>query len=277
MGSEIISGGNEEPASAPSKRRHSGPSSHGTLAEVRARCQKDSATERFILTLLVLRRVSIYFTYLFVRLGVRADSVTFLSFGVALSSAVALASDLPLLGGVGVVLFQILDCCDGELARWHGGSVYGEVLDSLGADVFYATVPFSVGFLLWSREVQAVGILPHLWMVIGGGVSLTYLLYRLVRTRVSARCARVARLGGSPRGPVRGGRTRGLAIIARAYRHEVVRQNLFAQPAVVLFVSVLAPTGLFGPLAVYLIVLLVYNLGYLLLEYARGYRALTAL
>lgn len=114
----------------------SGPS----LAELRAAGQPVSVTSRrneeHWAGTLYMRRLSPYGTWVFARLGWSPNTVTGLMIvtGMAAGAVVAvggLASALA--AAVGVQVYLLLDCSDGELARWsRRTSVTGIYLDRIG-------------------------------------------------------------------------------------------------------------------------------------------------
>lgn len=82
---------------------------------------------------LVTRWFSIYFTWLFVKLGISANTVTFM---MILSGLAGFALSLPHLlwvniaGAVLLLMGEVLDCVDGEVARWtKKSSLKGFYLD----------------------------------------------------------------------------------------------------------------------------------------------------
>jgi phosphatidylglycerophosphate synthase len=114
----------------------SGPS----LTELRAAGQGDSVTgrrnEEHWAGRLYMRELSPYGTWLFARLGWTPNAVTALMIvcGVAAGVVTALGG-LPSAVGAALLVqvYLLLDCSDGELARWsHRTSVSGVYLDRIG-------------------------------------------------------------------------------------------------------------------------------------------------
>lgn len=84
---------------------------------------------------LYMRRVSPHVTRLALRLGLSANAVTWLMIAVGLAGAWAFALPGPvaLVGLVGIQLYLLLDCVDGEVARFTGTeSIVGLYLDRWG-------------------------------------------------------------------------------------------------------------------------------------------------
>lgn len=84
---------------------------------------------------LYMRRVSVHVTRLAVRLGIGADAVTVLMLvvGLAGSAAVFVGDVWPTLAAIGAIqLYLLLDCIDGEVARWNRTeSARGVYLDQI--------------------------------------------------------------------------------------------------------------------------------------------------
>lgn len=98
---------------------------------------------------LYMRRLSPYATWLAIRLGLSANALTGFMIVIGLVAAVVMA--VPALVGavVGAVLIQaylLLDCSDGEVARWRrASSVRGVYLDRFGHYVVEAAVIVALG------------------------------------------------------------------------------------------------------------------------------------
>lgn len=98
---------------------------------------------------LYVRRVSPYATRVFLRLGLSADAVTwlFILAGLAAAAVLALPGIWAALGAFLLIQLQILlDCSDGEVARWRGQfSVRGIYLDRIGHYLTEAALPIALG------------------------------------------------------------------------------------------------------------------------------------
>lgn len=108
-------------------------------AELRAITQPPSLLERrsgeHWAGRLYMRRISPYVTRLALRLGLSANQVTWLMIAVGLVGAwtFALPGVVAVLGVVGIQLYLLLDCVDGEVARFtKTQSVVGVYLDRWG-------------------------------------------------------------------------------------------------------------------------------------------------
>jgi len=104
----------------------------GTLEEMRERCLhwiEDAQGRRVVAgsayNRYILRPISVRLTRRFVKVGISANSVTFL---MTLAGIVGIVCCVPhsalltLAGALGFVLFDLLDAVDGEIARWNESS-----------------------------------------------------------------------------------------------------------------------------------------------------------
>ena len=124
-----------------------------SVAELRAATQPPEIFERnsgeHWAGRLYVRRVSPYATKLFVRLGVSPDAVTwlFILVGLAAAAVLALGGLAAAAGAFALIQLQILlDCSDGEVARWQGrSSVRGVYLDRIGHYLTESALPIALG------------------------------------------------------------------------------------------------------------------------------------
>jgi phosphatidylglycerophosphate synthase len=108
---------------------------------------------------LYVRRVSPYATKLFLRLGMSANAVTwlFVLAGVGAAAVLALGGVAAAAGAFALIQLQILlDCSDGEVARWRGeSSVRGIYLDRIGHYLTEAALPIALGI---SVDEEVLGL-----------------------------------------------------------------------------------------------------------------------
>jgi phosphatidylglycerophosphate synthase len=161
------------PRSATASQSSSTPS----IAELRAVTQPAGVLERASgehwAGRLYMRRLSPYVTRLLLRTPLSANAVTWLMIPCGVLAALALT--LPGIGGaIGALAFVqaqlLLDCCDGEVARWRGtSSPVGIYLDRIAHHVTEAALPVALG-------VRADGG----WDEIGGWTTLGLVVAVLV-------------------------------------------------------------------------------------------------
>ncbi|MCD4707503.1 MAG: CDP-alcohol phosphatidyltransferase family protein [Candidatus Sabulitectum sp.] len=125
---------------------------------------------------LFTRRISIYLTSLFLRMGVSANSVSVVKGIIACTGAVLFAPGTPACFITGALLLQlsfILDACDGEVARFNGSNrrAGGEFIDKIGdagsRGLFYGA--WGWGAYNLSGDIRAVvagTIMAGLWLVV---------------------------------------------------------------------------------------------------------------
>lgn len=169
-----------------------------SIAELRSVCQPSSTLNRANAEhwagRLYMRRISIYATRIFIRLGIAPDTITWIMVAVGVLAGVALL--WPGLGGavLAAILIQtylLLDCCDGEVARWRGtSSMKGVYLDRAGHYFTEAAVFAGLGF-------RASDLHPNGWAVLGLFAALGAVLIKAETDLVDAARAH-AGLGAAP-------------------------------------------------------------------------------
>jgi phosphatidylglycerophosphate synthase len=124
-----------------------------TIAELRAATQPPSIFERdsgeHWAGRLYIRRASPYLTRLFLRTPITPNGATWLMIasGLAAAAVLTLPGIVPAVGAVLLIQLQILlDCSDGELARWLDvRSTAGVYLDRIGHWLTEAALPIALG------------------------------------------------------------------------------------------------------------------------------------
>jgi phosphatidylglycerophosphate synthase len=149
-----------------------------TIAELRAATQPASIFARnsgeHWAGRLYMRRLSPYLTRLLLRTGISANGVTGLMIAVGLAAAAVLSLPGVLAAAGAVLLIQLqllLDCSDGEVARWRGvSSPAGVYLDRVGHYLTESLLPIALG-------IRADGGWHHLggWTTLGLVISVLVL------------------------------------------------------------------------------------------------------
>jgi phosphatidylglycerophosphate synthase len=146
-----------------------------------------------IWTYYVVRPVSFHLAAVFIRVGITANQVTWLSFAV-LSAGCALlgfGSYLAAVLGAGLInAWLLLDCVDGNIARYQKtSSTYGAFLDTIGGYGAYALVFLAAGIGAYNRPGDLGGVTfwsagatvdGAVWMFLGAWASIAALWTRLV-------------------------------------------------------------------------------------------------
>jgi len=145
------------------------------LRQVCQETRDDTHNQRDWLDRAILRRVSIYATRVLLRAGVSPNQVTLLSLLPAVAAGAMLAMPQPvywLAAWGALLLFEILDCCDGEVARYRGSaSLVGEYNDHMAGLFFLypfvrACMAFGVYRALENVAALALGFVIVVgWMV----------------------------------------------------------------------------------------------------------------
>jgi phosphatidylglycerophosphate synthase len=138
---------------------------------------------------LYMRRISPYLTRLLIPTGISPNGVTWLM--IAAGAAAGAALLIPALPGavLAALLAQVqmlLDCSDGELARWRQSfSAAGIFLDKLGHYVAETLIPLALG-------VRADGGLSSIggWTTLGALLSLLVIFNKSLNEMVHASRAR---------------------------------------------------------------------------------------
>jgi phosphatidylglycerophosphate synthase len=141
----------------------------------------------------VVRKVSFYPTWLFLKFGMGANQVTFISMVVAAIGCSFLAFwgyTGKIIGALLINIWIVLDCVDGNIARYEGTlSKYGEFIDALGGYLVNGFLFLSIGigafhypeasFKFISRAFADAGR-PIILIVLGAWASLSVTLSRLI-------------------------------------------------------------------------------------------------
>ncbi|WP_210479214.1 CDP-alcohol phosphatidyltransferase family protein [Naasia sp. SYSU D00948] len=135
---------------------------------------------------LYLRSLSPYLTWLLLKTSISANGVTGLMIVVGWSTAAALL--IPGLGGaaLAVILGQLqmlVDCCDGEVARWRGtSSPAGVFLDKVGHYTTEALIPIALGIRAAGYPFEAPE--DFLWTTLGLLLALVIVLNKALNDMV---------------------------------------------------------------------------------------------
>ena len=135
---------------------------------------------------LYLRRFSPYLTWLLLKTPISANGVTALMILVGWSTAAALL--IPGIWGalLAVVLGQLqmlVDCCDGEVARWRRtSSPAGVFLDKVGHYTTEALIPLALGIRAAAYPLEFPA--DFLWTTVGALLALVIVLNKALNDMV---------------------------------------------------------------------------------------------
>jgi len=228
-------------------------------------------SERYIPLNLIGKILSPYPTYLFLNLSIHPDWITFMSLIFILIGSGLIITGHAISGVYIYLMFILFDSVDGDMARTKGPTCYGAILDSFGADLFYACAPVSFGYYLSSINVVAGSLSSQLFFLIGAFASITFLAYRLVNFKMlnfSNNSSRKQGYGEVINEKVRQGLAKRVVSL---YRHILVKGNFFSEPGMAFWFFILTILGATKALGVYLLIILIYNIGYLIINFLSAY------
>ncbi|GIH22045.1 transferase [Acrocarpospora phusangensis] len=150
-----------------------------SVAELRAKAQPEMTMERrngeHWAGLLYMRKLSIYVTWALAKTPISPNQVTGLMIlsGVLAGAVLALPGLAAAIGAALLIqLYLLLDCSDGELARWTGRtSIAGVYLDRVGHYFAEAALLIGLGF-------RASETLPDWYTVLGFAAALGAILIK---------------------------------------------------------------------------------------------------
>ena len=129
-----------------------------TLKNLRKIVQKEVEPEPY--AKYVVRPISILFTWLFVRTPISANQVTILQEILGVIGAILFGYGRFVLGAIFLQLGYILDCSDGEVARWKNqSSESGKFLDLIGHMIVIPFYYFGLGLGLFLQSGHIVTLI----------------------------------------------------------------------------------------------------------------------
>jgi hypothetical protein len=162
-----------------------------TLGDIRHAHGVKREYERYLpLSRYVFRPLGFAVTWLALRLGVTSEAVSWLSAAVGLLGLAGLMSAREGVAAAGLgllLLFNLLDCVDGSIARAMGtGNPYGRFLDSICGGVVDLGFWAAVGVMAFRHPDLLAGLAgpsdPAFWLAVGGVTCfLAVLLHEVER------------------------------------------------------------------------------------------------
>lgn len=154
----------------------------------------------------VARPLSYFFSVFFIRFNITANTISKISIIVALSASLLLAfgdNDIKLIGCLFCFLWIVLDCVDGNLARYYlnhnkeNVTPNGEFFDAASGYYFNAFVFLGIGVGVFLND----GFLPEeyswLFIVIGALASIFSVLSRLIYQKFNNVCSSESNIIGN--------------------------------------------------------------------------------
>ena len=129
-----------------------------TLKNLKKIVQKEIEPEPY--AKYVVRPISIFFTWVFVRTPISANQVTILQEILGVIGAILFGFGRFVLGALFLQLGYILDCSDGEVARWKNQqSESGKFLDLIGHMIVIPFYYFGLGLGIFLETGQIVTLI----------------------------------------------------------------------------------------------------------------------
>lgn len=216
----------------------------------------------------LFRPLSLYLTYLALRLGLTANQVTVLQtlFGLAGSLCLAFPASAPAIAGIFLLQFGfLLDNVDGEVARFRRQvSVTGKFLDTVGHEFVVTSMYFALGvgtyFRLGHFESVIFGFLWGLCSLRLDMATMYHEAAQLLETKLDQSYDYYAQIKFQPVGP---------KLYRRKNEESAIRMvyALFAYPATMNIISIvliadffLSPFAVMGyPITLAYVVLMLYG------------------
>ena len=157
-----------------------------SIGDIRATLSDEKNKSDSLWVQYIARKCSYPITLLALRLGMSAWAVSLFSVLVAFSGCFLLALNSVILRGLGIILIElwmILDCVDGNVARFNKTTgPMGEFMDAESGYVISAFLYFSIGvasFFTASFE----NVPKETWLVLGAIASISNILPRLIHQK----------------------------------------------------------------------------------------------
>jgi phosphatidylglycerophosphate synthase len=135
-----------------------------TLYEEIKKCQK-GADKTGYLEQVIYRKFSIYFSVLFVELGLSANMVTFLGLLADLFVLYLMYTGNWIIAGILVNLAMTIDCCDGEVSRYYRSKEknpkpknFGGYLDEMLGTLGFTLIIFLAGIFMGSPIIGFIAM-----------------------------------------------------------------------------------------------------------------------
>ena len=135
----------------------------------------------------ICRPISYILTMPFLRLGVKANTVSLISIFASIAGFLLLgfsaSKNMQIIGVLLFILWAELDCVDGNIARYTGqASAYGMLWDATAGYLALSLMHFAMGLSVMHEPNRILPmIIPDYWYIAFGGlISLSALFTRLV-------------------------------------------------------------------------------------------------
>jgi len=158
-----------------------------SIKELRKICQAPVIAGNCWYARFFIRKVSIYFTWIFLRTPITPNQISFLMILFGAAGGLSLVLRCYAGGLVAVIflqLFLILDCADGEVARYRGlSSMKGKYLDYIANDVVHIAMFLGLTIRMLNGDYKLFGTFlldDNVIVICGVGAITCPLLYKMV-------------------------------------------------------------------------------------------------
>lgn len=219
--------------------------------------KKRVIAESYVLTNIVVKIFTPLIAYFLKKINISPDSITIMSF-----VSLIIASSFFVFGNgniacLFIILFGFLDSLDGDLARLDKKkSKHGATLDTMGADLFYFVIPFSVSFFLYNQNFESVFYNEEV-LVIGFLISFCLIFYRLIGLRNYILFLNIKSLEKKRAGYTK--KFNFFRSLFSYYDHEFIRGNFFSEPGFIFNFSILIFINEYQILYYYLLIIFIYT------------------
>jgi phosphatidylglycerophosphate synthase len=145
---------------------------------------KRKISENYVVQNIIIKKITPFFAYPLHKIGISADSITIFSFITIIFAGVFFVLGHGNMGCFFILLFGFLDSLDGDMARLNKSkTLHGETLDTLGADLFYIIIPFSITFFLYNQNLENYFLKKETIIIVGFLISFLLTFNRVLALR----------------------------------------------------------------------------------------------
>tara|TARA_A100001388_G_C28703851_1_gene467571 strand:+ start:105 stop:866 length:762 start_codon:yes stop_codon:yes gene_type:complete len=213
-------------------------------------------SENYVIQNIIVTRISPLLAYPLHKIGISADTVTNFSFIVIIFASISLMVGHGYVGCSFIIIFGLLDSMDGNLARLNKSkTLHGQTLDTIGADLFYILIPFSISFYLYDQNLKYYYFDKEI-IIIGFLISSFLIFNRLFGLRnnilfLTSKTLSKKKINYKRKFTI-------INLFFLYYENEFIRGNFFSEPGFILNFSILIFIDAFKILYFYLFIILIY-------------------
>ena len=213
--------------------------------------------ESYVLTNIIAKMITPFIAYVLKKMNISPDSITILSFVSLIVASGFFVCDNGHVACIYIILFGFLDSLDGDLARLNKKkSKHGATLDTMGADLFYFLIPFSVSFFLYNQNFESIFFNEEI-LVVGFLISFCLIFYRLIGLRNYILFLNIKSLEKKRAGYTK--KFNFFRSLFSFYDHEFIRGNFFSEPGFIFNFSILIFINEYQILYYYLLIIFIYT------------------